>query len=257
MRMIRHTFIHLDGMGPKTEQRLWAQGIITWQEFLARPEIKSISTERKELMDEVIAESARRLMGRDASYFKAALKSSEHWRLYRDFRDDAAYLDIETNGLAPDAGGVPTMVGIYTRDEYRVFIRGRDLTTANVMEALSGAKLMVSFFGSVFDIPFLERTLPGFHITIPHYDLCFAGKKIGLSGGLKNVERAIGIHRPDEVAGMDGYAAVVLWQRYMAGDKRALETLIMYNREDTINLVRLADTVYDGLWAQSRITEFI
>ena len=32
--MLERTFIHVQGVGPSTEQRLWARGIHTWQDFL-------------------------------------------------------------------------------------------------------------------------------------------------------------------------------------------------------------------------------
>jgi hypothetical protein len=249
--MIRNTFIHLDGMGEKTEQRLWADGVLTWDDFLRAESIRSISAERKADMDAMLTEARKRLALRDAAYFREALKTREHWRLYGEFREHTAFLDIETNGLAPDAGGYPTMVGIATLDGYRAFVRGRDLTTRNIMDALDGVKCLVTFFGTVFDMPFLMRTMPGFEFDLPHFDLCFGGKKIGLSGGLKAVEKAIGIARPAEVDGMDGYAAVLLWNRHLDGYSDALKTLVAYNREDTVNLITLADKVYAGLCERS------
>ncbi len=251
--MIRNTFIHLDGMGQKTERRLWAEGVLTWEDFIRRPSIRSVSAGRKAAMDAALTEATERLALRDAAYFRAALKTREHWRLYGEFREDAAFLDIETNGLAPDAGGYPTMVGISTYDGYKAFIRGRDLTAANLMEALKGVKCLVTFFGTVFDMPFLARTMPALELDLPHFDLCFAGKKVGLSGGLKAVEKTIGISRPAEVDGMDGYAAVLLWNRHLDGYRDALKTLVTYNREDTVNLQLLADRVYAALRGQSGI----
>ena len=40
---------------------------------------------------------------------------------------------------------------------------------------------------------------------------------------------------------MDGYTAVLLWQRYQRGDKGALDLLLSYNREDVVNLEVLMD----------------
>jgi uncharacterized protein YprB with RNaseH-like and TPR domain len=69
----------------------------------------------------------------------------------------------------------------------------------------------------------------------------YTAKKIGLSGGLKQVEKDIGIERdrPD-ISGRD---AVRLWREHESGRDGALETLISYNREDTVNLRTLADEV--------------
>ncbi|RLM48905.1 ribonuclease H-like domain-containing protein, partial [Halorubrum sp. Atlit-28R] len=45
--------------------------------------------------------------------------------------------------------------------------------------------------------------------------------------------------RPD-ISGRD---AVRLWREYERGDESALDTLVSYNREDTVNLERLMETV--------------
>jgi len=59
-------------------------------------------------------------------------------------------------------------------------------------------------------------------------------KRIGLSGGLKPIEKEIGIERdrPD----LSGRDAVRLWREYERGDDDARDTLVSYNREDTKNL---------------------
>jgi uncharacterized protein YprB with RNaseH-like and TPR domain len=58
---------------------------------------------------------------------------------------------------------------------------------------------------------------------------------------LKPIERELGLDRdrPD-ISGRD---AVRLWHEYERGDQSALDTLVEYNREDTVNLRRLLDEV--------------
>ena len=52
---------------------------------------------------------------------------------------------------------------------------------------------------------------------------------------LKVVERILGIDR--KLQGVDGYIAVQLWWEYVNNnDKRALQTLLDYNKEDVVNL---------------------
>ena len=77
-----------------------------------------------------------------------------------------------------------------------------------------------------------------------HVDLRFLLKRLGYRGGLKKIEPHFGILRPPEVAGMDGYEAVLLWQRHRRGDRTALELLLTYNREDVLNLEILMDQAY-------------
>jgi uncharacterized protein YprB with RNaseH-like and TPR domain len=61
-------------------------------------------------------------------------------------------------------------------------------------------------------------------------------KELGLAGGLKKIEIALGITRDDEVQGVDGFEAVRLWRRYKKGDENALRKLLIYNKEDIVNL---------------------
>jgi uncharacterized protein YprB with RNaseH-like and TPR domain len=75
-------------------------------------------------------------------------------------------------------------------------------------------------------------------------DLRFLLARLGFKGGLKKIEPHFGIHRPDEVDGMDGYMAVILWDRYRRGDTGALDLLLSYNREDVVNLEVLMDAAF-------------
>ena len=65
-----------------------------------------------------------------------------------------------------------------------------------------------------------------------------------LYGGLKRVEEQLGIFRRSR--GIDGIEAMRLWQRYeTTRDRRALMTLLEYNREDVLNLEAL-DRILKG-----------
>ena len=68
----------------------------------------------------------------------------------------------------------------------------------------------------------------------------FSGQKRNLALTTKN---AVAV-----VNGMDGYMAVLLWQRYQRGDKGALDLLLSYNREDVVNL----EVLMDGAFAMER-----
>jgi uncharacterized protein YprB with RNaseH-like and TPR domain len=66
---------------------------------------------------------------------------------------------------------------------------------------------------------------------------------------LKSVEQQLGIRRPGDIAGIDGFEAVRLWRHYMAGDEGSLKKLIEYNRHDIENLRPLMEFAYDKLKA--------
>ena len=70
---------------------------------------------------------------------------------------------------------------------------------------------------------------------VKHTDLMYDCWKKDLKGGLKVVERILGIDR--KLQGVDGYMAVQLWWKYANhNDRRALRTLLDYNKEDVVNL---------------------
>ncbi len=61
-----------------------------------------------------------------------------------------------------------------------------------------------------------------------------------LYGGLKNVERQLGIQR--RLTGITGYDAVRLWWSYINDyNEQALAILLEYNKEDVINLKTLKE----------------
>jgi uncharacterized protein YprB with RNaseH-like and TPR domain len=254
--MIRNTFSILSGIGEKKEKMLWREGIITWEDFLTASSVPFLPPAQKAFHDHLIATAAERLDAMDALYFKEFLKSRDHWRLFELFEGDAVCLDIETNGLPHWEGGYPTVVGLYDGHGYRAFIRGRDLTAERLMRALGGSKYLISFYGSVFDVPFLSRTLEGFTLEIPHFDLCFGARRLGFRGGLKKLEKHLGMERSEETTGLDGYDAVILWERSRRGREDALELLLRYNREDTVNLMDIARHVYRGLRASTGIEDY-
>jgi uncharacterized protein YprB with RNaseH-like and TPR domain len=253
--VIRSTFTILDGIGQKLERRLWREGILTWTHFLdTNPSF--ISPQRKGFFDETLVFAGTELNEGNAEYFASAVKRYEHWRLYDVFKNEAVCLDIETNGLPLNSGGYVTLVGTYNGEGYKCFVRGENLTTDALNEELSKHKYLITFFGSVFDIPFLKTCFRGLRLDIPHFDLCFGARRIGLRGGLKKLEPYFGIQRQDEVKNMDGYDAVLLWQEAERGCCRALDLLMKYNREDTVNLFDIADTIYKRLKVLTGIEEY-
>jgi uncharacterized protein YprB with RNaseH-like and TPR domain len=148
------------------------------------------------------------------------------------------------------------MVGLYDGFDYRCLVKGENLSAESLSRALAPYKYLITFYGAVFDVPYLRRALPGFELNVPHFDLCFGAKKTGLKGGLKRIETKLGIERDEETKGMDGYDAVILWNEHLRGNPRALELLVKYNREDTVNLRGIADTVYSRLRESTGIDRY-
>lgn len=240
--MLRATFQHFSGVGPVTEAELWQAGLRDWQDLITpTPDFRLGKRALARLAQEVAA-SERALAERDAGWFGRRLPVREHWRLYPEFREETAFLDIETTGLSPYEG-IVTVVGVHGAGGTRSFVAGEDLE--ELPAYLRRFKVLVTFNGSRFDVPFLEVAFPQLVVPSVHIDLRFVLYRLGHAGGLKRIEERLGIGDRAGVEGIAGLDAVRLWQEYRRGSASALDRLIRYNRADTVNLeplLRLAVT---------------
>jgi uncharacterized protein len=230
--MLRNTFCHLPGVAEKTERDLWGAGLTSWQAALdgAGPRRPPF---RRSCLDH-LRESVARYEAGDAAYFSARLSARQQWRLLADFRDVCAYVDIETTGMSSAADQV-TAVTLYDGRSVRTYVRGANLD--DFPRDVAAYRVLVTFNGRCFDVPFLERCF-GIALGQAHIDLRYVLKGLGVSGGLKACEQQFGLRR-DGLEEVDGFMAVRLWHEYCRGDRRALETLLAYNVQDTVNLETL------------------
>jgi uncharacterized protein len=245
--MLTRSFIHLQGVGKSTEARLWQRGATDWDAFLQVKDVLGMARGKLAYWSDAIEESRARLGAGDSRYFAGALAPRDQWRAYPEFRDRILYLDIETTGTG--AEDEVTVVGVYDGRELRQYVRGVNLH--RFPEEMEQCRLLVTFFGSGFDLPVLRRAFPQTRFDLLHIDLCYALKRLGHSGGLKRVESTLGITRGTETAGLNGWDAVRLWQEYQRGSGRSLARLLAYNEEDVVNLERLMEIAYSGLRAKT------
>lgn len=244
--MLTSSFIFLQGVGPITERRWWQQGVVEWHHFLNHPTIAGLSATRKSWYDDELRRAQSEVERGDFLACAQRLPRREQWRLYDLCRPRICYLDIETTGLSAEQGDV-TVVGLHRNGMTTCFVRGENLTADRLQEELDHCDLLVTFFGSVFDVPYLSATFPGLRFPSLHFDLCFAARRLGLQGGLKSIEAMLGIERDPEIRGLDGWAAVQLWADWRRGQTAARERLLTYNRADTEHLVPVADHLYEQL----------
>lgn len=149
-----------------------------------------------------------------------------------------AYLDIETTGFSRYYYDI-TVIGIAleNRKQCRVVqLIGDEISDVRLLKLLSGVDEIYTYNGSRFDMPFIRTKLNvDLNKEFSHRDLMYDCWKHNLKGGLKVVERKLGIGRTLE--GIDGFMAVRLWWDYVNGnDEEALNNLLEYNREDVVNL---------------------
>ncbi len=239
--MLKHTFLHVDHVGPATERRLWESGILDWDRALAGlPD--SLRNGLLRSLPSTIEESRDALARDDARFFAKRLAAKHHWRLYPAFRQGVAFLDIETTGLSFTGNDITT-ISVFDGREIHTFVRGQNLN--EFPNLISGYKLLVTYNGRCFDVPFIEAQFPGLRLDQPHIDLRFLLHKLGYHGGLKGCERAMGLAREPGLVEVDGFMAVKLWWAHTRGDPRALPALLRYNVEDVVNLQWLMETAYN------------
>ena len=247
--MLEQTFIHIPGVGRQTERELWADGIRCWDDADSfEKRFGHVGARLQQKLDEYIPRSRQAIKEKDAAFFERLSHVGEAWRIFPEFADQCVYLDIETTGLSTVFDTV-TMVGLYDGRKYQLFVDGDNLQ--ELPQHLRKYSLVVTFNGSGFDLRFLTFTFPELVLPPVHIDLRWVTRKLGLKGGLKEVEAQIGITRPSEVEELTGFDATVLWAKHLRGDKHALRQLIQYNTEDVVHLKAIMELAYDRLSTQT------
>ncbi len=243
--MLQHTFVHISGIGRKTEENFWKAGIHSPEDIgvlnpagLSPAKLHQVASHQKE---------APPFDRRDPYYWADSLASREHWRLFPHFRNTTAYLDIETNGRAHSKNSITT-IALYDGTTIFTFIKGKNLD--RFKEVVEQYEVLVTYNGKSFDIPVIKGEL-GIAMDHVQLDLRPILRNLGYVGGLKGCEKQLGLDR-GELDGVDGSFAPVLWRQFQrTGNKKALETLLAYNIEDTVNLETLMVEAYNQNVAQT------
>lgn len=231
--MLRLTFQHLRGTSAKKERELWAQGVHDWDALESRLQPQAdlfgmpIATEDGRVKE--LRESRTALDRRDVRYFADRLDRQEHYRIALGFPSDVIFLDIETTGLSRYYD-IITVIGWCLGEEKDFYVRGGDIEP--LRQALARAKVVITFNGSLFDLPFIQHEYPDLQLPAVHVDLRFFARRVGLTGGQKEIERVLGFSRENSVVEVGGEMAPVLWNAYTRGDTDALKRLLRYNAAD-------------------------
>ena len=255
--MLTRTFIHIPGIGPKREREIWGDGILSWADMLKDRDL--FDDGPPPAMEQAVTLSRQKLTAGDAQWFERGLGANEAWRMAADFDDGRiAYLDIETDGgeatqwrEGEDAPGGTTVCAVWDGIDAHVFLRNRDLD--QLPQYLSKYKVLCTFNGKCFDLPYLEGRFGKDFFKGAHLDLRPICATVGLKGGLKKIEKQIGIERPADIRRYTGYDAVKLWGAYRRGRKDAIEPLARYNLADAVNLQTVLRTGYNWAVAQDEL----
>jgi uncharacterized protein YprB with RNaseH-like and TPR domain len=244
--MIRNTFLFLPKIKQKKEQNIWKQGIKNWDEFLNN-DVMGISKKTKQFYNRQIMEAQQAYYNGDSTYF-SKIPTTETWRLYEYFKDETVFLDIETSS-STSMKSYLTVIGLYDGIDTKIMIKDVNLDLVALKNELQKYKFVVTFNGSTFDIPYLNKKFPGLIPNVPHMDLRYLCSKIGLNGGLKDIEKQLGIMRDNEIVErLYGGDPLKLWKMFKgSGDDYYLKLLVEYNEEDVINLKIISDFTVNKL----------
>jgi uncharacterized protein YprB with RNaseH-like and TPR domain/predicted nuclease with RNAse H fold len=234
--VLQNSFRFIPGIGPIIEKNLWRDGIFSWDELTS-----SYNGRIKSSQISFLNKAKDALIIRDVDFFAKHLPQKDYWRLYKEFNNDIVFLDIETTGLSQYYDDI-TLIGVFDGKSPDFFVKDNNIK--DFPDYIKQFKIIVTFNGSLFDLPFIKKYFPNIDLPSVHIDLRFLLRSIGISGPLKNIEQQVNFSRPDDLTGVGGREAVILWHNYLKGDNGALEKLLLYNAYDTMNLQKLLNLCY-------------
>jgi len=243
--MLCSSFQLAPGLGRRSEQRLWQHGVLRWQDY--DPCGGLLTSHSDALLRPALERAQAAFDAREVDDLARLLPPEEHWRLFGEFADGAAYLDIETSDDTVGAGFI-SAIGMLDRRGPRLLLAGPALQS--FPELASGWSMLVTFNGSSFDLPILRRVFPDWQPPLAHIDLRHVLRRLGYSGGLKAIERRVPLlhlARPAHLDGLSAGQACGLFALGRNGDRAALRRFAEYNLYDVINLRTLMAYAYNAL----------
>lgn len=247
--LLRRSFQHLPGISVAKEARLWAEGISDWADLIRHIPVQlDMYRKRGGALQSAVEASEEALANRDVAFFANRLPKREHYRIAASFPERCVFLDIESTGLSTYYDQV-TLVGWSVDDTYTVLIDPGGIE--ELARDLCEHPMIVTFNGSLFDLPFLARRFKKSWSGLCHVDLRYLAKRVGLTGGQKMIEGELGLTREASLEGITGAEAVALWFDYKEGDLDALRELVRYNHADIEGMKFLFEEVIRRIVSQA------
>jgi uncharacterized protein YprB with RNaseH-like and TPR domain len=247
--LIRQALLHLPGVGEHRLQILRECGIRTWLQVVEQPrKLLGMGEAAWDELRRAVEACEKAVVEQDLGYLCRILHPADKWRVLGVYPQCASFFDLETSGLST-ADDI-TVVACQHANGLRLFTRGQNLD--EFLELLENVKLLVSFNGNSFDVPQVLR-----HFNIPelpcaHLDLRWICWHAGFAGGLKEIERHMGIVRPPDLSGVDGAEAVMLWHLWQyTANRQALHTLVRYCGADALALQAVTAKIVNHLSADT------
>ncbi len=231
--MIECTFAHVADIRRKGELRLWQHGIINWKQLLHQEQKDPHFTRRMwKMLRESCIECQQALENNDYYYFLQNFPDTLLWRLYPNLEHQILYVDVEMTGLHIDRDQITT-IATFDGKTVHTFVRDENLN--EFPSFLEQFPAICTFDGGKIDIPFIEREFK-INLCHIHFDLFLLSRWLGISGGLKQIEKRLHFDR-ENLEGINGKSAIYFWEMYKeTKDQRYLNTLLAYNVADVLFL---------------------
>ncbi len=239
--MLQNTFLQLKKVTLTQESKLWAKGITDWEKYENAFDSQLNLFEQSEPTFDV---SRKHFNQGNFQYFIERIPVSEYYRIALHCPEDVLFIDIETTGSGFRFDQI-TVVGWSLGEEFGFYIAGED--PEPMLNAINRAKVVVTFNGTGFDIPIIKKEFPEANFPVCHIDLRYFARRVGLKGGQKRIEKAIGMYRDTDILEMTGQQAPVLWGQHLNGDPNALGTLVRYNYADVYGMKIILDYIIGEL----------
>ena len=240
--MINTSFLHFTGIGRKNVERLHSIGLRDWNSVLDNTDLLPFSNKMKTKLLSEISISIENYEKKNLKFFAERLHPTERWTILAEYFEEASYFDIETNG--EPYGDNITLIVCYHKGRLYKFLNGDNLSA--FLDLLDDITLLVSFNGTSFDVPVVQNYFHIPKIPCAHVDLRWLAYHVGYKGGLKEIERTIGIRRPSNLVGINGMDAILLWMEWKNNrNKQALDILIHYWCADVLSLQLLAGEILE------------
>lgn len=249
--LLESTFLPIKGISRNKEKALWDSGIVKLSQL--REKYFSHQMKLFEDYNDITTEMEIALQNNDVDFFLDKLPSSELFRAALTCYKEVMFLDIETTGLSRWYSYI-TLIGWIINGEYKCLIKGN--SPKDFFDDLDRAKVLITFNGSIFDIPFIKKEYQVANLSHAHIDLRFFSKRFGYTGGQKQIERTLKIRRPNGIGDIDGKEAVVLWYKYLSGELKSLRKLIQYNYYDIVGMQKIFDKIIEKHIKKKEIPDY-
>ncbi len=245
--MLIKTFLHLAGFTKKREKELWDKGVRNWTLFnrLKERHIHSLGFKPQiyNKYRDFIKKSQSNLRVKNHLFFSNFLPKEETWRLYPEFSKDTCFMNVLTSGRCASQHDIG-MITVSSNKKVTNFVQGQNLDEKHLKKELSKYKVVVTFDGSKFDMPFIQNKFPKIKIDHIQLELRKLYSKIHKEN-IYQIKHQINSQLGMEINDHKAMQMVSKWKKN--DDNILLNKLKNYSRINNLSMNYLLNNIYKTL----------